>query len=389
MRDINWMILFALATIITSLTDVVDCISAEPNQQPEKLLFYVGTYTGQKSKGIYYGELDSATGKIELKGLAAQTVSPSFLAIHPNKKYLYAVNETSNIQGKRQGGLIAYSINEKTGELKELNQTLSGGSGPCHLAIDRTGRFVVVANYGSGSVACFKINPDGSIGEQTDRIQHTGSGANPRRQEGPHAHWAGFSYDNRYVFICDLGIDKVLIYKFNIETGKLTPGEIPYISLAPGSGPRHMAFLGNFAYIINELNSTITSVKIDLNKLDIQILDTTTTLPADFTNANTTAEIAIHPSGDFVYGSNRGHDSIACFRINKEEGKLSLIEIVKCGGKTPRNFEITPDGKYLLCANQNSDNITVFRIDGKTGKLAKVDSTVEVGSPVCIVFLNK
>jgi 6-phosphogluconolactonase len=389
MRKIKWLTVITASILTVLPAGIYDCLPAESNQQQNKLPFYIGTYTGQRSKGIYYGALDKITGKIELKGLAAQTVNPSFLAIHPNKKFLYAVNETSNVQGKRQGGLIGFAIDEKTGELKELNQTLSGGTGPCHLAIDKTGHYIVVANYGSGSIACFRINPDGSIGEQTDHIQHTGKGANPRRQEGPHAHYVAFSHNNLYVFVCDLGIDKVMIYKFDPDIGKLAPAEIPSINLSPGSGPRHIAFLGNFAYIINELNSTITSVKIDLSKPDVQILDTISTLPTDFTNANTTAEIVVHPSGDFIYGSNRGHDSIACFRINKETGKLTLIDIVKCGGKTPRNIEITPDGKYLLSANQGSDSITVFRIDNKTGRPEPVDSTIEVGSPVCIVFVNK
>lgn len=391
MRKKSLGVSMALVMFVAYFVSAPCVMAAEKSEQEEKTMFYIGTYTGQKSKGIYRGLLNQKNGEIELKGIAAQTVNPSFLAIHPNKKFLYAVNESSNIQGKKQGGVAAFSIDDSTGELKELNQVLSGGTGPCHLALDKIGKFLAVANYGSGSVAVFKINTDGSIGEMTDRVQHSGSGPNQRRQEGPHAHWVGFSSDNKLLFACDLGIDKVFIYEFNSENGKIQPAKTPSINLVPGAGPRHMAFhpSGKFAYVINELNSTISTVECDFKKCAFRVIESVRTLPENFTSPNTTAEIAVHPSGDFLYGSNRGHDSIACFRIDRESGKLSLIEIAKCGGKTPRNFEISRDGKFLLCANQGSDNLTIFKIEEKTGKLELTPSTVEVGSPVCIVFLNK
>lgn len=352
--------------------------------------FYVGTYTGNKSKGIYYGKFYPGEGKIELSGVAAETDNPSFLTIHPNGRFLYAVNETSKMNGKNEGGVSGFEINPIDGKLKELNQKPSGGTSPCHLAVDKTGKFLLIANYGSGSVACYRLNENGAIGDKTAQIQHTGSGANPARQSSPHAHWAGFSQDNKFAFICDLGIDKVLIYKFEDKTGELKPNNPEYIKLSDGSGPRHLAFHpdGKRAFVINELDSTISMLTYNPDTGAFALNGNIKTLPQDFTGKSTTAEIQIHPNGRFLYGSNRGHDSIACFEIAAEKPDLKLLDICQSGGKMPRYFTISPDGNYLLAANQATDNIVLFRLNQKTGKITSTGIQVEVGSPVCIIFIK-
>ncbi len=383
------LIKLIMATIFTLLFGINEYCSIA-SEKPDFYRFYIGTYTGNKSKGIYSGKLYRAEDKIELTGLAAETVNPSFLTLHPNGKFLYAVNETSKMDGKNEGGVTAFEINPEDGKLKELNRKPSGGTAPCHLAIDKTGTFLVIANYGSGTVACYKLNENGTIGEKTAQIQHTGSGANPSRQSSPHAHWAGFSRDNKFAFVCDLGIDKVMIYQFNDQTGELKPNNPEYLKLPDGSGPRHLAFHpdGKRAFVINELNSTISMLSYNPDTGAFALSGNIKTLPQDFTGKNTTAEIDIHPNGKFLYGSNRGHDSIACFEIAPEKPILKLVDIILSGGKMPRNFAITPDGKYLISANQSTDNLVLFRINQDTGKLTPAGIQVEVGSPVCIIFIK-
>ncbi len=372
---------------ITGFACVIGENCAMAQKTPDFYWFYVGTYTSAKSKGIYYGKFEPASGKIEFKGLAAQTISPSFLAVNPDKNYLYAVNE-ANLRGQKEGGVTAFQINKTTGELKEINQTLSGGNSPCHLTTDRTGKYLLVANYGSGTVACFKLNKEGGIEEKTAQIQHSGSGANQSRQKGPHAHWAGFSTNNKYAFVCDLGLDKILIYKFDESNGDLKPNDPPYVKLNDGSGPRHLSFHPNekFAFVINELDSTITA--IEYNNGSFKKLNSVKTLPTDFTGQNATAEIEVHPNGRFIYGSNRGHDSIVCFEFFPDKKNFQLIQTISSGGNVPRSFAITPDGNYLIAANQATDNLTVFKINSNTGTLTTVDEKVEVGSPVCIIFMK-
>ncbi len=353
-------------------------------------LLYVGTYTGTKSKGIYAFRLD-AKGKLTPLGLAAETTSPTFLAVHPNKKFLYAANEMGSFAGKRNTGAVsAFKIDRQSGKLTLLNQQPSGGGGPCHLVVDETGKWVLAANYGGGSIIALPVKKDGSLGEATAFIQHEGSSVNKQRQERPHAHCISTDPANRFALTCDLGLDKVLVYKFDSKKGTLTPNDPAFASVAPGAGPRHLAFSpnGKFVYVNNEMGNTVTVFAWQPKKGTLTEIQTLPTLPDDFKGSSSTAEIEVHPSGQFVYVSNRGHDSIAAFAANPKTGKLAPIQHEPTQGKNPRHFAIDPTGKYLIAQNQNSDSIVVFQIDPKTGQLAPTGQTVETGSPVCIKFVK-
>jgi 6-phosphogluconolactonase len=353
------------------------------NEARADYLVYVGTYTGEKSKGIYAFRMDKE-GKLAPLGLVAETPSPSFLAIHPNNKYLYAVNE------KNDGSVTAFSIDAKSGKLSQLNDQPSHGGGPCHVIVDETGNIVMIANYGAGSIAAYPVQKDGSLGEATAKIQHQGSSVDPRRQKGPHAHYITTDPSNRYALVCDLGLDKVLIYRFDPAKGSLVANDPAFGSLKPAAGPRHLAFhpKSDFAYVNNEMNSTLTVFRFDKKRGALEELQTVSTLPADFKGNNSTAEIEVHPSGKFVYVSNRGHDSVAGYSIDSKSGKVTLIEHESTQGKTPRNFAIDPTGDFLLAENQGSHSIVVFRIDDKTGQLQPTGEKAEVGSPVCIKFVR-
>ncbi|GIW80391.1 MAG: hypothetical protein KatS3mg105_2198 [Gemmatales bacterium] len=358
---------------------------------PEKYIVYFGTYTGGKSKGIYRYYLDTKTGKLTYIGVTEGIANPSFLAIHPNKKYLYAVTEVSNFQGKKSGAIAAFRIDPKDGGLTMLNHALSGGSGPCHLVVDRLGKTVLAANYGSGSVCAIPIAGDGKLKEAASVIQHKGSSVDPRRQKGPHAHSINVDANNRFAVAADLGLDKLLIYRLDADKSTLTPNDPAFAEVPPGSGPRHFAFHPShkFAYVINEMKMTITAFAYDPEKGALKSLQTISTLPAGEKPQKgfSTAEVQVHPSGKFLYGSNRGHDTIAIFAIDQQKGTLRLVGHESTRGKTPRNFGIDPSGNFLLAANQSTDNVAVFRIDPKTGKLKLVGQPIEVPRPVCVKFL--
>lgn len=350
---------------------------------------YFGTYTGAKSKGIYVSRFDSTTGKLSEPELAVETKSPSFLALNPTGKFIYAAGEMSDTPDKR-GGVSAFKRDPKTGKLTLMNQQSSGGSGPCHLVVDASGKCLLVANYGSGSIASLPIKTDGSLGEAATTIQHTGASVNPKRQTGPHAHFIVPSPDNRFALTCDLGLDKVLIYPLDAAAAKLATNNASFATVMPGAGPRHLAFSfdGKFVYVINEMKLTITVFAYDAKTAAMTEVQTLSTLPADYvaTEKDSCAEIAVHPSGKFVYGSNRGHDSIAVFAVDTKSGKLTLVQNESTQGKTPRHFAIDPSGRWLLAENQNSDSVVVFGIDAATGKLKPTRQTITVGSPVCAVF---
>jgi 6-phosphogluconolactonase len=344
---------------------------------------YVGTYTKPGgSQGIYRLNLDLETGKLSEPQLAAETNNPTFLAVHPGGDFVYAANEVGS-----QGAVSAYAI-EQGGALRALNQQSSKGGGACHVWVDGAGKNVLVANYGGGSVASLPIKEDGSVGEATAFVQHTGSSVNPQRQKEPHAHAIYTDAADKFVYACDLGTDRVYIYKFDPEKGSLAPNDPPAGIVAPGSGPRHLAFhpAGGYAYVINELLNTVDVFKHDAESGTLEPLQTIPTLPADFDGKNTTAEIFVHPNGRFVYGSNRGHDSIVVFAIDEQSGQLKHVDHTPTGGKTPRNFAIDPTGMWLLTANQATDDIFVFKIDPATGKLTAQGTGAKVGSPVCIAF---
>jgi 6-phosphogluconolactonase len=363
------------------------------DSSPKILWLFVGTYTNSKtpSEGIYLLELDLASGKLTSKGGVARLSDPSFLAIHPGRKFLYAVNELDNFNGKKGGGVSALAIEAGSGELKLLNQQSSVGSGPCHLTVDQTGKNVLVANYGSGSVACLPIEADGTLRPASSFIQHEGKSVDRGRQSHPHGHSINLDRANKFAFAADLGLDKVLIYKFDADKGTLTPNEPAFAKVAPGSGPRHFAFHpdGRFAYVISEMANTVTAFAYDPNYGALTEIQTITTLPQDFKGKSYTAEVQVHPSGKLVFGSNRGHDSIAIFKVDPGTGKLTAAGHEPTLGKNPRNFAIDPTGTFLLAENQDSDSIVVFRIDQETGGLSQVGDPLRIPRPVCIKMIPK
>ena len=350
---------------------------------------YVGTYTGPNSKGIYAYRFHPSTGILDSLDVAAETPNPTYLAVHPSGRFLYAVNETDNFGGKKSGSIAAYALDPHTGKLTFLNQAATRGGGPCHLAIDATGKALVAANYNGGSVASFPFLANGRLGEAASFIQHSGSSVDKERQEGPHAHSTIISADNRFVMVNDLGLDKIFVYRLDAAKATLTPNNPPFVTLHPGAGPRHFVFhpSAKFAYAINEMGNTVTAFAYDVQRGSLRELQTVPTLPADFTKPSTTAEITIDAKGKFLYGSNRGHDSISVFSIDASTGTLTPVERVPTGGKEPRNFVLDPSGAWLLAANQNSASIVVFHVDPNTGRLKQAQTVKGVDSPVSIVFV--
>lgn len=348
---------------------------------------FIGTYTGGKSEGIYLLGLDLESGKLTPRGRPASMKDPSYLALSPSGHTLYAVSEVGDFEGVKTGAVCAFRVQRDALALTPLGCKPSGGAGPCHLIVDSDGKHVLVANYGAGSVAAFAIDPDGSLGARTSHHQHEGSSVNPGRQEGPHAHDIVLDPAGKHVLVCDLGLDKVLVYDYDAAGGVLTPADPPFAEVAKGSGPRHLSFRpdGRFVYVINELSSTLTAFRHSDGKL--AALQTLSTLPPGGSSGNSTAEVVVDPSGRFVYGSNRGHDSIAVFSIDPERGTLTLVEHASTQGKTPRSFGIDPSGRYLLALNQGSDSIVVFRRSPETGKLQPTGVKVEVPAPVSVQFL--
>jgi 6-phosphogluconolactonase len=371
-----------------------------------KYLLFVGTYTEKESKGIYAYRFDATTAELTPLGVAAATTNPSFLTIDRRGHYLYAVNETQDYKGddRKSGRVSAFSINRQTGKLSLLNEVSSRGADPCYIAFDRTGKYVLVANYTGGNVAVFPIEADGRLGEATSAVADSGAlGPNKERQDAPHSHWIEPSVDNHFAYVADLGLDRVLAYRFDSSKGTLTKagdsgskpsspvsdaGDSFSATLAPGSGPRHVASSGSghFMYVLGELDSTVTVFANDAGKP--RSVQRISALPAKFSGTNTAAEIAIHPNGKYLYTSNRGNDSIAAFSINRGEGTLTLVDRFSTQGPSPRNFEIDPSGKFLLVANQDSNSIVVFRIDPGTGRLTPTGQSIHVPAPVCLKFMD-
>ncbi|PYV09963.1 MAG: 6-phosphogluconolactonase [Acidobacteria bacterium] len=354
-----------------------------------QVLIYVGTYTITKSKGIYAYRFDAATGRLTSVGLVANTTNPSFLAVHPSRRFLYAANEIANYESGKSGGVSAFAIDRESGILTFLNEVSSRGADPCYVSLDKTGKFVLVANYSGGSIAVFPVLEDGRMGEASAFVQHTGSSVNPKRQEGPHAHSIDTSPDNRFLLAADLGLDRLLVYRFDPFKGLLEPNDPAFAKINPGAGPRHFAFHpgGRFVYAVNEMGSSISAFSYDAARGSLRELQTISMLPKDFASQSDAAEIEVHPGGKFLYGSNRGHDSIAVFAIEAGKGTLTPVEYVSTQGKTPRNFAIDPTGSYMVVANQDSDNLVVFRIDAKTGRLTPNGKVPDVPSPVCVKFV--
>ncbi len=355
-------------------------------------LIFIGTNTPKDgaSKGIYAVRLDSATGALSEPAVAAETRAPTFLAWRPDHRVLYAGGEGAGPDGKITGGAAAFSFDAASDRLSPLNTRGAGGGSTTMLATDASGRMLITVSYGGGHITSFPLAADGRLGERTSFIPHAGPlGPNKTRQDKPHPHSVTISPDNRFAFIADLGLDRVLAYRIDPATGMLAPHDPAFIQTPPGTGPRHTKFSrdGRFFYILNEIDGSISACAYDAARGAGTPIQHITTLPAGFvvTDPDRAAEIRIHPNGKFVYASNRGHESIAVFSINPD-GTLKLVEITPCGGKHPRNFELSPDGNWLVCANQNSNNLVSFKVDATTGRLTATGSVVTVPQAVCVLF---
>ncbi|MEX1018783.1 MAG: lactonase family protein [Litorilinea sp.] len=360
------------------------------------IFVYFGTYTRReatgagRSEGIYIYNLNRESGALTPVGTMSGVENPSFLALNPAKTHLYAVAELGDGDGKPMGGVSAFAVDSKTGFLELLNSEASKGDGPCHLSVDASGTKVLVSNYGSGSVAVLPLADDGSLLPASDSVQHEGSSINPQRQQGPHAHSVNLDSNNRFAYVADLGLDKILIYAFDADAGTITANRAqPWAKVKAGAGPRHFAFHPNnqYAYVINELDSTMTVFAFDGDKGTLDEIQTLSTLPDDFDGTSYCAEVRVHPNGKFVYGSNRGHDSIAVFKV-QDDGSLKTVEYTSSQGEFPRNFNLDPSGEWLIAANQNTHNVFVYQVDTKTGKLTATDQSAVIPYPVCVKFLG-
>ncbi len=352
-------------------------------------LVYVGTYTGHGSEGIYAYRFDPEKGELKPIGLVAKTDNPSFLAVDQNGHFLYAVNEIDSFAHKASGAVSVFSIQAGSGKLDWLQQVASRGASPAHLSLDESGRYLMVANYFGGNAAVFSVGSDGKLGPHTAFIQDAGSGLDPDRQSGPHAHFIQTSPGNHFVLIADLGIDQILVHRFDQQTGSLSAPDSGVVKLPPGSGPRHLAFTasGNFCYVLNELTSTVTLFAFEPESGHMQLRETISSLPPDFTGTNTTAEIVIDSKDRYLYLSNRGANSIGVFGIHPVNGRLTPVQWISTDGDSPRHFEIDPTGKWLLAANQRSNNLVLFRIDPNNGQLVRTSEVIGIDSPVCVRFL--
>jgi len=362
----------------------------------DDILVYVGTYTRRlahvmgKSEGIYVYRMDPSSGDLTHVSTTKDIDNPSFLALHPTRNFLYAVNEVNDFGDAASGAVSALALNPDDGSLTVLNQVSSQGTAPCHLCVDGTGNYVLTANYGSGSFAILPIQEDGSLAGASDYVQHAGSSVIPERQAGPHAHSVTLSPDDRYAYVADLGLDRIMIYLINWTDGTLTPNPAQqWAQVAPGAGPRHMAFHpnGRVAYVINEIGSTMTVFAFDAAAGTLEEVQTISTLPDDFSGRSHTADVHVHPTGRFVYGSNRGHDSIVCFAADPGDGTLTTVGYESTQGEVPRNFALDPTGAFLYAANQNSDNVVAYRIDADSGQLTPTGHITQVPTPVCLKFL--
>ena len=406
MSSIATSLLPAVALLVTVLGSALPGTpSAASGAEPTDQFVWFGTYTGgpANSEGIYVSRFDATTGKLTAPVLAAAAKNPSFLAVHPTLPVLYAVSEVADADGKPTGAVLSFAIDEATGTLTSKNHQSSGGKGPCHVSVDRTGRVALAANYGSGSVICFGLAADGSLdpvvagtpsgvpgssGVPGGFIQHEGKGPNPQRQEGPHGHSINPTSDSRFAVACDLGLDKVFLHSLDADKATLTTHG--FGSTAAGAGPRHFAFhpSGRYGYAVNELDRTVTAFAFDPQEGTLAPIQSLSTLAADVTDTKgfSTAEIVAHPGGRFLYASNRGHDSIAMYAVDPASGLLTFLGTEPIRGKTPRNFVIDPTGQFLLAAGQNSHTVTVFAIDAETGRLTFTGQSLDVPSPVCIRF---
>lgn len=373
---------------MTALVTGLSAFCAQRGAAADGVRVWIGTYTTRGSEGIYALTMNPATGELSPPALAAKSDNPSFLALSPDRKHLYAVGEIGRFEGKPGGAVAAFSVDAPGGKLTELNREGTGGAAPCHLAVDPSGRCVVVANYSDGNAAVFPIADGGRLAPMSHLAKHEGSGPNEKRQKSPHAHGVTFAPAGDRVFIPDLGIDTVKAYRLDAAKGTLTPDEAATAKTEPGAGPRHFAFHPALpcAYSIDELTSTVTQFAWDEKAGTLRRIASVSTLPAGFTGNNSCAEIVIHPNGQFLYGSNRGHDSIAVFALDAKTGAATPVQHVSSGGRAPRCFNLDPSGRFLLAANQETDNLIVLKVDPETGRLSDTGFSVRIPAPVCVLF---
>ena len=355
----------------------------------DPILFGTGQILEGQGDGIYVYRMDPESGSMELIQTNSGITNPSYLAFGSSNEYLYAVNELKSYQGQPTGTVSSFKVDIKSGQLNFLNKKPTGGTDPCHLIVDGSDKYILLANFMSGSVCVLPIQDDGSLGDASEFIQHHGSSIDPTRQQGPHAHAVTLDPSNRYAYVPDLGLDQILIYRFDVNSGRLEQHAEPPVSAKPGAGPRHLVFHpnGQRAYLINELDSTIAVFGYDSDKGTLDNIQTISTLPQDYRGSSTCADVHVSPSGDFLYGSNRGHDSIVIYKIDPSNGRLNCIGHESTRGNTPRNFAIDPAGKFLLAANQDSDTIVTFRIDPQSGALHLTGQVTEVPTPVCVKII--
>ncbi|MEY4386530.1 MAG: hypothetical protein RLY20_1813 [Verrucomicrobiota bacterium] len=388
-KSIRYVLVLLAAALLCLAGGCARTCSLPVQSSVAKQRAYVGTYTGAKSQGIYTFTFDAASGELGALQLAAAAANPSFLAIHPDGQHLYCVGDIPNAAGKKVGAVSAFFM-QPDGSLRLLNQQPTVGAGPCHLTVDKTGHMVLAANYGGGSVVAFPIKSDGSLGEHSAFAQHVGRSVTPRQSQ-PNAHSVNVSPDNRFAFVADLGLDQVLAYKLNPAAATFALNDPPFVKVPPGSGPRHFFFHpnGRLAYVINEIAMTVTAFRYDAKTGTLAELQTVSTLPAADQLVQpgwSCAEVVAHPGGKFLYGSNRGHDSISVFAIG-DDGRLTLVQNVPSQVKVPRNFALDLSGRWLFAEGQKSDDIALFKVDASTGRIEFTGKKFEVGSPVCVKFL--
>ncbi len=363
-----------------------------PNTAVTPTFVYVGGYTKFPPNGRGNGEgieifrMDRSTGALTHVNSVHPVENPAFLTVDATNRFLYAVNSSPSIDGRPGGAVSSFAIDRATGGLTFLNRQPTTGPGPCHVSVDRTGCWVIATSYHAGNVSVFPVQPDGSLAPSSDCVQHAGSSVHPERQTGPHAHSVNFDLAERFALVCDLGLDRVFVYQLDRATGKLVLNDPPGASSKPGAGPRHLAFhpSGRFAFVINEIDSTLTSYYFNQTTGSLRPIETHPTLPPDFNGSNSTADVHVTPNGKFVYGSNRGHDSLAMYAIDGATGGLKPLGYQSTLGKNPRNFTIDPTGTFLIAANQDSDSLVTFRMNASTGALTATGDVATSMSPTCV-----
>ena len=367
---------------------ILNGLSLYSKDKPGREVLYIGTFSQRGSKGIYVYQFDRSTKKLQLQQTVSGMISPSFLTISSDNDYLYSVDRGSINQKKDWGSVSAYDIDSKTGDLKLIDHQPSYGSEPCNISLDYEDHYAFVSNYEGGNMAILPVEKDGGLGPAVDTIQYTGSSINGNRQTRPHIHSAVLSADNKFLYVTDLGTDKIMIYKIK-ENGLPEPADMPWIKVSPGAGPRHLAFSpsGKFVYLTEELSSKISAFKRNKKTGALELIQHVSSLPADFNGINALADLHVHPSGKFLYASNRGHNSIVIFAIDKK-GMLQYVGHQSTEGKKPRNFIIDHSGEFLFVANRESDNVVLFEIDRKTGKLTYTGTQINVPAPVCLKMVK-